>query len=416
VEGGMFTVHGNVGFNDLKLPGAWSRKIGKDLYEVFIGPQHPGSGHMRIIIRIDGDVIVEADPDMGYVHRTMEKLAEVRPWIKNIPLFERMAIHDACNVTLPYVEAVERLLGIDPPPRAKYLRVLLCEMNRIAAFLYGFGIFGVFTGHSTMYMWPFGDREVWVELIEWLTGARLTHSYPVFGGVRRDLPEGLLDSLRKAIRYMRRRLDDYRKIFVDNPVIRARLEGVGVIPRNLAVELGITGPNLRASGVAYDVRMNAPYEVYEELDFEIPVFEEGDALARVWQRVEEIKQSLRILEQASEWLEKHRGEQIMHDKFWKTAPPLFKKVFEEQGRVKLVPLFAMLKVPKGKAYARAETARGEISYYVESEGGQTPSRVRINSPSARNALIFKYIAPGHRVMDLPVIYGSIDYFPPEADR
>jgi len=416
VEGGLFTVQGNVGFNDLKIPGAWSKKIGKDLYEVFIGPQHPGSGHMRIIIRIDGDVIVEADPDMGYVHRTMEKLGEVRNWVKGTPLYERMAIHDACNVTLPYVSAVEKLLGIEPPERAKWLRVLLCEINRIAAFLYGFGIFGVFIGHSTMYMWPFGDREVWVELAEWLTGARLTHTYPIFGGVRRDVPEGFTRELRKAIRYQRRRLEDYRKIYVDNPVTRARLEEVGVIPKNLAIELGITGPNLRASGVQYDVRLNAPYEVYDQLDFEVPVFQEGDALARVWQRVEEIKQSLRILEQVADWLDTHPRTPILHDRFWKTAPPLYKKVFEEQGRAKLVPLFAMLKVPAGKSFARAETARGEITYYVESDGGQTPYRVRIVSASARNALVFKYILPGHRVMDLPVIYGSIDYFPPEADR
>ncbi len=413
---GMVSARGSVGFNDLKLPGAWSRKLSKDLYEVFIGPQHPGSGHMRIIIRIDGDVIVEADPDMGYVHRTMEKLGEGREWIKGIPLYERMAIHDACNVTEPYVRAVEKLLGVEPPLRAKYLRVLLCEINRIAAYLYGFGIFGVFTGHSTMYMWPFGDREVWIELADWLTGARLTHSYPVFGGVRRDIPAGFTDQLRKAIRYMRKRLEEYRKIFVDNPVIRARLEDVGVIPRNLAIEIGITGPNLRASGVLYDARYNAPYEVYDELDFEIPVFQEGDALARVWQRVEEIKQSLRILEQVADWLDKHPKEPILHERFWKTAPPLYKKVFEAEGRAKLVPLYALLKVPKGKAYARAETARGEITYYVESDGGSKPYRIRIHSASARNALVFKYIAPGHRVMDLPIIYGSIDYFPPEADR
>ncbi len=416
MSGAISTQGGQVGFNDLKLPGMWSRKIGKDLYEVFIGPQHPGSGHMRIVIRIDGDIIVEADPDMGYVHRTMEKLSEVRSWIRGIPLFERMAIHDACNVTLPYVRAVEKLLGIEAPERAQYLRVLLCEINRIAAYLYGFGIFGVFLGHSTMYMWPFGDREVWVELAEWLTGARLTHAYPVFGGVRRDVPAGFTDSLRKAIRYMRNRLEDYRKIFVDNPVIRARLEDVGVITRNQAIELGITGPNLRASGVKYDVRMNHPYEVYDLLDFEIPVFQEGDAYARVWQRVEEIKQSLNILEQVADWLDKHPRTPVLHDRFWKTAPPLYKKIFEETGRAKLGAVYAILKVPAGKAYERAETARGEISYYVESNGGNKPYRVRVHSASARNALVFKYIVPGHRVMDLPAIYGSIDYFPPEADR
>ncbi|WP_460124546.1 NADH-quinone oxidoreductase subunit D [Stetteria hydrogenophila] len=394
------------------------KRVDRDLYEVFIGPQHPGSGHMRIIVRLDGDVIVEADPDIGYVHRTVEKLSEGRRWIKIIPLVERMAILDACNVTLPYVEAVEKLLGIEPPEKAKYLRVLLCEINRIASHLYGMGIFGVFLGHSTMYMWAFGDREVFVELAEWLTGARLTHSYPIFGGVRRDMPQGFADAARKAVRYMRRRLEDYRKIFLDNPVIRRRLEGVGVIPRNLAIDLGIVGPNLRASGVEYDVRVVEPYEVYDELEFEVPVFEEGDALARAWVRVEEIRQSLNIIEQVVDRLERmptEDGTSLIHQRFWPKAP-LYRQVLEREGRVKIIPLMAAVKVPKGRAFARAEAGRGEIAYYVESDGADVPYRVRVVTPSFRNVLIFKYVVPGHRLADLPAIYGSIDYFPPEADR
>ena len=398
------------------LPGMEIKRLGKEKFVVYIGPQHPGSGHMRIIIKVDGDVIVEADPDLGYVHRTMEKLSEGRAFIKIIPLVERMAILDACNATLPYVEAVEKLLGLEPPERAKYLRVALCEINRIASHLYGFGIFGVFLGHSTMYMWGFGDREVLVELAEKLTGARLTHTYPIFGGVRRDAPQNFTDNLRKAIRYLRKRLEEYRKIFLDNPVIRKRLEGVGIVPKKVAVDLGLVGPNLRASGVEYDVRAIEPYEAYEELDFEIPVFEEGDSLARAWVRVEEIKQSLRILEQIADKLDKTKGQQIMHDRFWAKVPPLYKKVFEAEGRIKLMPLFAILRVPKGRSFARTEAGRGEITYYVESDGKDKPYRVRIVSPSYRNAIMFKYVIPGHRIADLPAIYGSFDYFPPEADR
>ncbi|MEB3861394.1 MAG: NADH-quinone oxidoreductase subunit D [Desulfurococcales archaeon] len=402
--------------SELGLEGTITRKLEEDLYEVFIGPQHPGSGHMRIIVRIDGDIIVEADPDMGYVHRTMEKLSEGREWIKNVPLFERMAIHDACNVTVSYVMALERILGIEPPPRAKYLRTLLCEINRIAAHLYGFGIFGVFIGHSTMYMWSFADREVMVELAEKLTGARLTHSYPIPGGARRDMPQDFPQAARKAVRYFRRRLDEYRKIFLDNPVTRKRLEGVGIIPKKIAAELGVVGPVARASGIKYDARLAEPYDAYDEVEFEVPVYEEGDALARAWVKFEEIKQSLRIIEQAVDWLEKHPREAPIHERFWAKAPPLWKKVFEAEGRVKLLPLMANLKLPPGRAMARSETARGEIVYYVESDGKTTPYRVRIVSPSARNAIVFKYIAPGYKVMDLPTIYGSIDYFPPEADR
>ncbi len=403
--------------SDLKLDTAYARKIREDLYEVFIGPQHPGSGHMRIVIRIDGDIIIDSDPDMGYVHRTMEKLGEIREWIKNHPLFERMAIHDACNITVGYTLALEKLLDVEPPPRAKYLRSLLCEINRISAHLYGFGIFGVFLGHSTMYMWAFADREVMVELAEKLTGARLTHSYTIPGGARRDMPQDFPEMARKAVRYMRKRIDEYRKIFLENPVIQARLEGVGVIPKRIAAELGVVGPVARASGIKYDARMNAPYDAYTELEFEIPVFEEGDALARAWVKVEEIKQSLNMIEQAVDWLEKHeKGQPILADKFWAKSPPLWKKVYEDTGRVKLLPAMATMKVPAGKAMARSETARGEVVYYVESTGGQTPYRVRIVSPSARNAIVFRYIVPGYKVMDLPTIYGSIDYFPPEADR
>lgn len=405
-----------------RLPGMIVKPIERRVYEVQIGPAHPGSGHMRIFVEVDGDVMTRVDPDIGFVHRTMEKLAEGRDWIKNIPLFERMAILDACNITLPYVEAVEKLLDLDPPERAKYLRVLLCEINRIASHLYGFGIFGIFLGHSTLYMWAFGDREVFVQLAEDLTGARLTHSYPVFGGVRRDIPDDFPQNARKATRYMRRRLDEYAKIFLNNPNIRSRLEGVGVLSKNRAAELGIVGPNARASGIKYDVRLVEPYEAYDRLDFEIPVFEEGDSLARAWQRVEEIKQSLNIIEQVVDWLEKHPREGFMHDKFWKTAPKLYKDVYEGKidyagkYRVKLMPLFATLKVPAGKASARVEAGRGEIFYYVESDGKDVPYRVRVVSPSFRNVIAFKYVMPGHRLMDLPAIYGSFDYFPPEWDR
>jgi len=196
-----------------KLQGMVVKRVEKELYEIFIGPQHPGSGHMRIIVRLDGDVIVEADPDIGYVHRTMEKLSEVREWLKPIPLLERMTIIDACNATVPYVNALEKLMDKSPPPRASYLRVLLCEINRVASHLYGFGIFGVFLGHSTMYMWTFGDREIFVDLAEILTGARLTHSYPIPGGVRRDMPQDFPEMARRAVRYMRGKLEEYRRIF-----------------------------------------------------------------------------------------------------------------------------------------------------------------------------------------------------------
>ncbi|MEM1904502.1 MAG: NADH-quinone oxidoreductase subunit D [Acidilobaceae archaeon] len=393
-----------------------ARRVEKDTYYIYIGPQHPGSGHMRLKVRLDGDVIVSVDPDVGYVHRGVEKLAETREWIKNIPLFERVNIIDACNVTLPYVRAIEALAGLAPTYKASVLRTALCEINRISSHLYGIGILGVFIGHSTTYMWCFADREVFVKLAEELTGSRLTHTYNIPGGVRRDAPADFPELLRKVSKYMRRRLDDYKKFILNNPVVRNRMEGVGVISKSKAVELGITGPNLRGSGVAYDVRLAEPYEVYAELSFEIPVAIEGDALARTYVRLAEIEQSLYILEQLASILEKLRNESVLSKDVLARLPKSYREAYEQRGIVKLLPTTISMKVPSGRAVSRGESGRGEIFYYVESKGGEKPYRVRLVTPSFRNLIAFKYVAPGHRLMDLPTIYGSLDYFPPEADR
>ncbi|MEN2999593.1 MAG: NADH-quinone oxidoreductase subunit D [Acidilobaceae archaeon] len=401
---------------ELRSRGVEVKKIDKEYYDIYIGPQHPASGHARFRVRLDGDIIVEVDPDIGYVHRTMEKLSEVREWLKITPLVERMTIIDACNITLPYINALEKLMDKRPSTRASYLRVLLCEMNRIASHLYGFGIFGVIIGHSTAYMWGFGDREVFVELSEILTGTRLTYTYHIPGGVRRDMPQDFPQMARRAVRYMRSRMPEYEKIFLYNPVIVSRLKDVAVISKNRAAELGVVGPTLRGSGIKYDVRLNEPYEVYGELEFEVPVFEEGDALARTWVRVEEIKQSLNIIEQAVDWLEKHREEPAIAKEDYEKLPKLHKEVYEKTGRVKLIPAQISMKVPPGKAVARGEAGRGEIFYYVESDGGTMPYRLRVVTPSARNAIVFKRATQGLRLMDLPTVFGTLDYFPPEADR
>ncbi len=390
-----------------------SREGDESVYEVFIGPQHPASGHMRFIVRLQGDVIVGVDPDIGWVHRTMEKLAETKEALKAIPLFERMTIIDSQNVTIGYVRALEKLLGVEPPPRARYLRTLLSEMNRIASHLYGMGLSGIFVNHSTMFMWCFGDREVWIQLAEELTGARLTHAYSIPGGVRRDLPQGFAEKARKAIRYMRRRLEEYRKIFFDNPQVRARYEGVGVLKSHEARRLGVVGPNLRASGVRYDARLLGDYGVYDELDFVVPTAEEGDAMARLLLRGEEIRQSMRIIEQV---LERIPEGPILAEKYLRLIPPKLREPALKEGRIKFPGIFANLKIPEGEAVARAEMGHGEIFYHVVSDGSKKPYRVRVVTPSFRNVVLFRYLPPGHRFMDFPAIYGSLDYFPPESDR
>jgi len=219
---------------------------GERLIELQIGPTHPGSGHMRLRVWVDGDIIVRCDPDIGFVFRTIEKLSENRIYMKTIPLVERPSLLDTTPMTIGYINALEKLMGIEPPPRAKYLRTILAELTRIASHLYGIGILAIFIGHSTGFMWGFGDRELFVELANQLSGARITYAYVVPGGVRRDMPQDFPDNVEKALRYMERRLRDWYKIFLYNPVIEDRLREVGVLRKNDAVKLGITGPNLRA--------------------------------------------------------------------------------------------------------------------------------------------------------------------------
>ena len=404
-------------WRDEKLVVDW-RKVakapgGEEIYELFIGPQHPASGHMRFIVRLEGDIIVDVEPDIGYVHRTMEKLAEGREYIKNIPLFERATIIDSNNITLGYVRALEKLLDVEPPPRARYLRTILSEINRIQSHLYGIGIAGIMLNHSTVFMWAFGDREIWMQLAEELTGARLTHTYSIPGGVRRDIPDGFEERFEKAARYMLRRLEDYGKIFLYNPMIRSRYEGVGVLKKHEAERLGAVGPNLRASGVRYDARLLGDYGAYSELEFEVPVQEEGDSFARMVQRVEEIKVSIEIIRQA---LKKMPDGPILAEKYLKLLPPKLRERVLKTGRVKFPAIFANLRPPPGETVARVEMARGEVFYHIVSDGSPKPYRVRIVTPSFRNLVLLRLLPREHRFMDLLAIYGSLDYFPPESDR
>jgi len=382
--------------------------------ELNVGPQHPGSGHMRIYVKLNGDIIEDIDLDIGYVHRAVEKLSEIRNYMHLIPLVERPAILDSIHMNLGYILAVEKILGVDVPERAQYLRSLAAEINRIASHLYGTGILGIFLGHSTAFMWGFGDREVWVEILQALTGARVTNSYVIPGGVRRDLTPAIKEMIEKALAYQRRKIKDWYKIFVNNPNIRSRLENVGVMTSENAIKWGAVGPNLRASGVYYDVRKIEPYAAYSKLDFEIPVYKEGDAYARLLVRFEEVEQSMRMIEQIIKEIPEGN---ILSDRFFKQIPPTrLKKWWEGQKKIVFPGYYASFRPPKGEAVSRVEAARGELLYYIVSDGSPKPYRLRIITPSYRMIYVFKQLAKGARYADLVAIYGSLDYFPPEADR
>lgn len=385
----------------------------EETVELLIGPQHPGSGHMRLIAEVDGDIIVRFEPTIGYVHRAVEKIAESKTYLQIIPLVERPALPDAANHNLGYILALEKLLDVEVPPKAQYLRMLLCEMTRIHSHLYGMGILGNMIGSSTVFEWAFQDREPFLELAQQLTGARLTCSYIVPGGVRRNLPQNFKDNALKALSYMEKRLIDYNKIFVNNPVTLARLQGVGIIKKIDAARIGIVGPNLRASGVPYDVRKVEPYCAYRDLDFDIITEEAGDCYARLIVRREEMKQSIKIIKQI---LDEMPEGPYFADKYMKLVNPKMRELVEQSGILRFPALFLALKPGAGEAISRVEASRGEVLYHIVSDGTTQPYRMRMVTPSFKNIIGFKWALLGERLADVPAVYGSLDYFPPEADR
>ena len=378
----------------------------KDDFIVFIGPQHPGSGHMRIIVRLKGDFIVDAIPDPGYVHRSMEKLAENRLYVQNIPLLERPSIMDFGNYNLGYVRTIEDALDIQVPERAQYLRVLLAELGRIGTHLYDAGILAVFMGHTTGFMWPFALREFIVEAITHITGARITGSFIIPGGVRRDVDEKVLRMVKRILFTIENRLEKFDRVFIKNPTVVARLKDVGVLTREEAIKYGVVGPFLRASGVEYDVRRVESYEVYDELDFEIPVGDDGDGYTRFLVRVEEIAQSMSIIRQVVDRIPE--GDVISSD---------IKTISGKDIRGSFYDALAKITLPAGEYTTLTEAARGTLLFSVLSDGASNvPYRLRFVTPGWMYLKGFMESLKGERLADLQAIYGSFGYFPPEADR
>lgn len=360
------------------------------LMTLSVGPQHPGSGHFRFTIKVDGDYIVFCDPDPGYVHRGEEKMCEYRNFIQNIPHLERPIIHDSTNITYSYSLAVEELANIKVPLRGQYIRALASELNRQVYTLYWLAIYGIFLGHSTMFMWPMGDRELFIDLLEALTGARVTHAFNIPGGVRNDIPEGFKDRCLRQVEYFEKRLTEYEDIFYNNPLFRQRTEGVGILTKDNAIKLGVTGSVLRASGIPFDVRKAEPYDIYNEIDFKIQHMKTCDSFARSTVPFLDMKESCHIIRQ-------------LLDKMPKTG----------EVRAKLQP---NPKGPPGESYKRVESGRGALGYYIVSDGTPKPYRVKISVGSFRNMLALPFLLIGSKLADMPSIYWSLNYWPVEADR
>jgi NADH-quinone oxidoreductase subunit D len=356
-----------------------------------MGPQHPSThGVLRIILEIDGEYILRAEPVLGYIHRMQEKMAEVKTYPQYLPNMGRVDYLHALAWNWAYVGAVEKLMGLEVPERAEYIRVITCELNRINSHLLWWGAYLLDLGAFTPIMYAFADREIVMDILQRITGSRLTYCYYRFGGVSADIDQKFIDDTREFCKYMRGRFPIYKDLVTDNIILRKRVEDIGHINLETCRKYGATGPVLRGSGKPYDVRRAEPYSVYDRFDFEIPVYDEKDALARYLVRMDEMEQSLRIIEQALDSLPE--GDYI-HPKTPKNPKP-----------------------PKGEAYFAVEGARGKIGVYLVSDGSKSPYRLKLRSPGFSNLSLFAEIARGTLLADAVSILGSLDLVIPEIDR
>lgn len=358
---------------------------------VNIGPQHPSThGVFRMRVMFDGEVIQDVEPIFGYLHRGSEKLTEERTYTQVVTLTDRLDYLAAMSNNLAYVLSVEKLMGVHAPERGMYIRVIMVELMRIASHLMAQGFFlqdlGAF---ATPIMYMFREREKILDLFEMASGARITYTYMRVGGVNDDLPPEFMPHLKRFLDEMPGYIDEYERLLRENEILLIRTKGVGVLPGETAINGSISGPVLRASGVPWDLRKADPYEVYDQLDFDIPVGEFGDNYDRFLVRIEEMRQSVRIVRQCME--------QIPGGEF-RTELPI------------------LLRPPIGDAYAHVEAPKGELGFYLVSDGGISPYRCAIRSPSLINLSLLREMLVGWKMADMITIFGSIDVNMGEVDR
>ena len=382
-----------------------------------MGPSHPSThGVLRIVLELDGEIITKAVPDVGYLHRGDEKIAENMTYTQFIPYTDRLDYLAPLANNVAYALAVEKLMGIEKqlPPRCQYIRVICCELARISAHLLGIGAFAMDVGALTVFLHTFTEREKIYNLCESLTGARFTTSYTRIGGVSRDLPPGWVEQCSKFCDEVVVNFDETEKLLTRNRIFVDRTKDVGVLPKDVAIDYGVTGPNLRGSGVDYDLRKAHPYLVYDQLEFDVPVGSVGDCYDRYLVRMEEMRQSVRILRQCFKKLPD--GPVNIPD--GKTVLPPKDKVLSSMEELihQFILVTQGVNAPPGEIYFGAENPKGELGFYIHSKGGGTPNRLKIRAPSFVNLSVLPVLLPGHMMSDVVSILGSIDFVMGECDR
>ena len=389
-----------------------------------MGPSHPAThGVLRIILELDGEIITKAVPDIGYLHRGDEKIAENMTWGMFIPYTDRLDYLAPLANNVAYALAVEKLLGIHDklPPRCQYIRVICCELARISSHLLGLGAFGLDLGAVTVFLLTFTEREKIYNLCESLTGARFTTTYTRIGGVSRDTPPGWCDAVRKFLGEVVVNIAEMETLLTRNKIWVDRTRDVGVISKAEAIDFGLSGPNLRGSGVEHDLRKAQPYLCYRDLQFDVPTGSVGDCYDRYLVRMEEMRQSVRLIQQCLDKIPggfENQSKEPVNVADGKIILPPKSKVMSSMEE--LIHQFMLVtegvNCPPGEIYFGHENPKGELGFYINSKGGGAPHRLKIRSPSFCNLSILSHLLPGHMMSDITAVLGSLDFVMGECDR
>jgi len=380
-----------------------------------MGPQHPSThGVLRLLLELDGETVINAIPDIGYLHTGIEKNMEAKTYLKAEVMTDRLDYMNTTGNNLAYCMAVEKLVDLDVPPRAQAIRVILTELQRIASHLVWLGAFGLDLAAMSVFLYCFRERELILDILELCSGQRMMTTYIRPGGIWRDVPVEFEAAVRNFLKIFPKRVDEYEALLTKNPIFVDRIVGIGVLDAATALQHGVTGPNLRASGVNWDLRKARPYCGYEQYDFNIPTRTEGDTFARYIVRIEELRESLRIVEQALNKLPMGS----VHSENRKFVPPPRSEIGVSMEA--LIHHFKLwtegFPAPKASIYSAVESPRGELGIYLEGDGGPKPYRVHLRTPSFDNLSVINKITQGHLVADLVAILASIDIVLGDIDR
>jgi NADH-quinone oxidoreductase subunit D len=367
------------------------RGMDTDTISINMGPHHPSThGIFRMLVTLDGETVVNVEPKVGYLHRGIEKMAEERTYVQSIPLMDRLDYVCPMTNEQAFVTAIEKLAGIEVPERAEYIRLIMCELTRIMSHVLAVGFLWNELGATfTPMIYAYRQRENLQDLFEMASGARWFHNYIRPGGVVADLPEGWMDRAQKTVVTLRRFVEEFDELLSENEIFLARTIDVGILDPKVAINCGVSGPVLRASGVPYDVRRAEPYSIYDRFRWEVPTQKHGDTHDRYLQYMAEIEQSLRLVEQAMASIP---GGPVMNEKAKRVRPP------------------------KGEAYHRIESPKGDFGYYLVSEGGPQPYRCRIRSAGQVNLTALRHMVIGHKIQDLVIIFGSLNMTVADIDK